>query len=82
MRNAEERFCKLKFSNVMESTNVQNIRDVSKKVWTVFQVCVEYVSNNANGMQFLFDEMNSLKIRIEEKFESSRATKEDSPYFF
>ncbi|XP_063941429.1 protein FAR1-RELATED SEQUENCE 5-like [Daucus carota subsp. sativus] len=82
MRNAEDRFCKSKFSDVMESTNVQNIRDMSKKVWTVFQGCVEYVANNANGMQFLFDEMNSLKIRIEEKFESSRATKEDSPYFF
>ncbi|XP_063941446.1 protein FAR1-RELATED SEQUENCE 5-like [Daucus carota subsp. sativus] len=77
MRNAEDRFCKSKFSDVMESTNVQNIRDMSKKVWTVFQGCIEYVSNNANGMQFLFDEMNSLKIRVEEKFESSRATKED-----
>ncbi|XP_074351949.1 protein FAR1-RELATED SEQUENCE 5-like [Apium graveolens] len=77
MRNAEKRFSKLKFENEIENINGAIIRDTSKKIWTDFQGCFGSVSNDIGGLNFMLEGMRSLKISIDDKFQSRDVPKDD-----
>ncbi|KAK1364538.1 hypothetical protein POM88_040099 [Heracleum sosnowskyi] len=77
LRNAEERFCTLKFLDDLQSSNGHIVKDTSKKILTEFQSCYGKVSNDIEGLNFMFEEMKCLKIKIEEKFHKSAASKDD-----
>ncbi|KAK1355821.1 hypothetical protein POM88_049077 [Heracleum sosnowskyi] len=77
LRNAEERFCTLKFPDDLQSSNAHIVKDTSKKILTEFQNCYGKVSNHIEGLNFMLEEMKCLNIRIEEKFHKSAVTKHD-----
>ncbi|KAK1355650.1 hypothetical protein POM88_048906 [Heracleum sosnowskyi] len=77
LRNAEERFCTLKFPDDLQSSNDHIVKDTSKKILTEFQNCYGKVSNHIEGLNFMLEEMKCLNIRIEQKFHKSAVTKDD-----
>ncbi|KAK1360903.1 hypothetical protein POM88_045377 [Heracleum sosnowskyi] len=77
LRNTEERFCTLKFPDDLQSINGHIVKDTSKKILTEFQSFHGKVSNDIEGLNFMMEDMKCLKIRIEEKFHKSAATKDD-----
>ncbi|KAK1396793.1 hypothetical protein POM88_006656 [Heracleum sosnowskyi] len=77
LRNAEERFCTLKFPDNLQGSNGHIVKDTSKKILTEFQNCYGKVSNHIEGLNFMLEEMKCLNIRIQQKFNKSAVTKDD-----
>lgn len=77
MKNAVKRFCTLNLGSTSEDSQGHKTRDTSKKVWNEFQGCLGDVSNNNDGMEYLLEEMKSLRIRVKQKVRNPHATKDD-----